>query len=97
MLYYVSVAGVTGARTKLPDGFQSRMQAVCKASKLPVGVGFGISTPQMASAVASVADAVIVGSKFIDTVYKTYVEKGENAALEAAENFVRPLAAALKK
>lgn len=97
MLYYVSVAGVTGARTKLPDGFQSRMQAVCKASKLPVGVGFGISTPQMASAVASVADAVIVGSKFIDTVYKTYVEKGEDAALEAAENFVRPLAAALKK
>ena len=92
-LYYVSVAGVTGARNALPEGFAERINGVRKASKLPVGVGFGISTPEMAAQVAAVADAVIVGSKFVDTVHRAYVEGGESAALDAAEKFVAPLAA----
>lgn len=61
-LYYVSVTGVTGARTHLPDDLSDHVSAVRQVTDLPIGVGFGISTPEQAARVASFADAVVVGS-----------------------------------
>ncbi|HZO82433.1 MAG TPA: tryptophan synthase subunit alpha [Candidatus Binataceae bacterium] len=61
-LYYVSVTGVTGARTSLAVDLEERVRALRAMTKLPVGVGFGISTPEQAAAVAVFADAVVVGS-----------------------------------
>jgi tryptophan synthase alpha chain len=61
-LYYVSVTGVTGARAVLPADLEPRLQELRGITSLPLGVGFGISTPQQACAVASFADAVVVGS-----------------------------------
>jgi tryptophan synthase alpha chain len=64
-LYCVSVAGVTGARTSLPAGLVDRVAWLRTKTDVPILVGFGISTPEQAQAVAAVADGVIVGSALV--------------------------------
>jgi tryptophan synthase alpha chain len=64
-LYCVSVAGVTGARTDLPAGLIERVQWLRTKTDVPILVGFGISSPEQARAVAAVADGVIVGSAVV--------------------------------
>lgn len=61
-VYYVAVVGVTGARATLPPDLGEMVRRIRAISPLPVGVGFGISSPEQAAQVADVADAVIVGS-----------------------------------
>jgi tryptophan synthase alpha chain len=61
-LYYVSVAGVTGARASLADDLPGNVRDLRTVTDLPIGVGFGISTPAQAREVATFADAVVVGS-----------------------------------
>jgi tryptophan synthase alpha chain len=61
-LYYVAVTGVTGARAELDTNLASHMRELHSVTDLPIGVGFGISTPAQAAEVAKLADAVVVGS-----------------------------------
>jgi len=61
-IYYVSLRGVTGARAGLPEDLAEGIGRVRRHTSLPLAVGFGISTPEQAASVASLADAVIVGS-----------------------------------
>jgi tryptophan synthase alpha chain len=61
-VYYVAVTGVTGARAALPADLGEMVRRIRSLSPVPVGVGFGISTPAQVAEVARVADAVIVGS-----------------------------------
>jgi tryptophan synthase alpha chain len=61
-LYYVSVTGVTGARAQLSAELADKVSALRSVTDLPIGVGFGISTPEQAARVAAFADAVVVGS-----------------------------------
>lgn len=65
-LYLVSVTGVTGARDSLPPGLGDFVSRVRRHSTQPLCVGFGISSPDQAAQVATVADGVVVGSRFID-------------------------------
>jgi tryptophan synthase alpha chain len=67
-VYYVSVAGVTGVKEADAAVVAPHVERVRKASGLPVAVGFGIKTPERASAIARVADAVVVGSALVDEV-----------------------------
>lgn len=67
-IYYVSVTGVTGVRTSLDSHIEEYVAKVKKLTDLPVGVGFGISTPGQASKVAKWADAVIVGSAIVKII-----------------------------
>lgn len=67
-VYYVSVAGVTGVKEAEAAAVAPHVERVRKASGLPVAVGFGIKTPERASAIARVADAVVVGSALVDEV-----------------------------
>jgi tryptophan synthase alpha chain len=67
-VYYVSVAGVTGAKSADADVVAPAVARVRAASGLPVAVGFGIKTPQGAAAIARVADAAVVGSALVDEV-----------------------------
>jgi tryptophan synthase alpha chain len=64
-VYLVSVTGVTGARDSLAPGLADFVRRVRKATDKPLAVGFGISGPEQAAQVASLADGVIVGSAFI--------------------------------
>ena len=75
-LYYVSVTGVTGARTHLSSDLASHMSALRTVTDLPIGVGFGISTPQQAAEVATLADAVVVGSA-ISLLVEAHISTGD--------------------
>jgi tryptophan synthase alpha chain len=61
-LYYVSLTGVTGARSELARGIQESVRAVRALSDVPVCVGFGVSTPEHVREVGRFADGVVVGS-----------------------------------
>ncbi len=64
-VYYVSFKGVTGASGFDLDAIAAKLGEIRAATTLPLGVGFGISDAERAAAVASIADAVIVGSALV--------------------------------
>jgi len=64
-LYYVSMTGVTGTQQVKPDDIRAAVEVLQGMTELPVGVGFGITTPEDAAAVARFADGVVVGSALI--------------------------------
>ncbi|MGQ0561241.1 MAG: tryptophan synthase subunit alpha [Gemmatimonadota bacterium] len=64
-LYYIARMGVTGARASLPAELGAQVAALREVTAVPIAVGFGISTPQQAAAVAQVADGVVVGSALV--------------------------------
>jgi len=93
-LYCVSVAGVTGTRTELPAGLVERVQWLRTLTSVPVLVGFGISTPEQARAVAAVADGVIVGSAVVRLLAEAAAEAPATRA-HRLEHFLKDLSAAV--
>ncbi|MEW6446398.1 MAG: tryptophan synthase subunit alpha [Pseudomonadota bacterium] len=67
-VYYVSLKGVTGARTLDVDDVAHHLEALRGQIELPLGVGFGIRDAQSAGQVAAIADAVVVGSALVSLV-----------------------------
>jgi tryptophan synthase alpha chain len=67
-LYLISVTGITGVRRSLPPGTANWTREVRAAVSLPVAVGFGISTPDMARSATRHADAAVVGSACVRIV-----------------------------
>ncbi len=67
-LYYVSLTGVTGARSQIAAGVEEGVRAARKAGDIPVCVGFGISTPDHARTVSAYADGVVVGSAVVGRI-----------------------------
>jgi tryptophan synthase alpha chain len=67
-VYYVSVKGVTGAGNLDTAAVAEKVRLIKSLIRLPVGVGFGINTPETAALVAQVADAVIVGSAIVGRI-----------------------------
>ncbi|MDO8427559.1 MAG: tryptophan synthase subunit alpha [Deltaproteobacteria bacterium] len=67
-IYFVSVTGVTGARKKLSAKVAGYVKKVRKHISIPIGVGFGISTPEQVKEVCSYSDAVIVGSAIVNII-----------------------------
>jgi tryptophan synthase alpha chain len=64
-VYLISRLGVTGAREGLPPELPDTVARLRAAASLPICVGFGISTPSQAAAVARLADGVVVGSAIV--------------------------------
>jgi len=64
-VYCVSTTGVTGERNELPAELADLVDRVKANTRLPVAVGFGVSTPEQAHAVAASADGVVVGSALV--------------------------------
>lgn len=69
-IYYISVRGVTGARSNMQFELDEPIAEIRACTDLPVAVGFGVSTPEQAADVAKVADGVVVGSALIDVITK---------------------------
>lgn len=67
-LYYVSVAGITGMQQAAQASIEDAVSKLKASSNIPVAVGFGVRTPEQASAIAKVADGVVVGSALVDLV-----------------------------
>jgi tryptophan synthase alpha chain len=70
-IYYVSITGITGAGLLLDGSMESLISNIRQHTDKPVAVGFGISTPVDASAVARISDGVIVGSAIVKMVHET--------------------------
>ena len=64
-VYLISRLGVTGMRDDLPPELPATVQRLREATTLPVCVGFGVSRPEQAAAVARIADGVVVGSAIV--------------------------------
>ncbi len=64
-IYYVSITGITGAQILIDKSMKDTLSGIKKITRKPVAVGFGISKPEEASAVAELADGVIVGSAIV--------------------------------
>ena len=64
-IYYVSREGVTGEQRQLSDSIAGQVDKIRHYSALPIAVGFGISNPEQAAQVASLGDAVVVGSAIV--------------------------------
>ena len=69
-LYIVSSLGVTGTRTEINTDLSSILSIVRQNTEIPCAIGFGISTPQQAKAMAALSDGAIVGSAIIKLLEK---------------------------
>lgn len=67
-IYYVSVAGVTGAAAPTPESVEQSVTRIRAHTDLPIAVGFGIRTVEQVAAIGRFADAVVVGSALINCI-----------------------------
>jgi tryptophan synthase alpha chain len=92
-IYYVSREGVTGMQDQVAGNIAEMTAKIRRHSDLPVAVGFGISNPDQARAVAACAEAVVVGSAVVNQIAR----HGRSADLVSrVRQHVGPLAAAVK-
>jgi tryptophan synthase alpha chain len=92
-IYYVSVTGVTGARRSFDKQLRSQVVNVRGVTSVPVGVGFGISSPRQAAWIAEFADAVVIGSALVETIERA---SGSSAKAQVAGDFVSKIKQAMK-
>lgn len=85
-VYCVSSLGVTGVRSEIKTNIAEMTKMVKEETDVPCAVGFGISTPEQAAAMARVSDGAIVGSAIVKLVAK----HGENA-VSAVAQYVREM------
>jgi tryptophan synthase alpha chain len=76
-VYFVSVLGITGTKSATEEAVRTHVERIKRHTRLPVGVGFGIKTPDQAAAVARHADAAVVGSAIVDRVKAGLDDKGQ--------------------
>ena len=91
-LYYVSVTGITGERTKLPTDLVDNVAWLREQTELPICIGFGISGPETAAQLAPVADGLIVGSAVVRRVADA---KSTAEAVDVVRKFVHELREAI--
>lgn len=94
-VYYVSITGITGSAAPDPAKVISAVARIKRHTKLPVAVGFGIRTADDARAIASGADAVVVGSALVEAIRKSL--DGEGRATEKTLKSVTDLVSSLKE
>lgn len=91
-LYYVPITGVTGSGLKVDQDMLAALSRVRQASNLPVAVGFGVSKPEHAAALAPNADGVIVGSALVKMMLDA---DGPDEGIAQASELAASLKAAL--
>src|SRR5207249_3416336 len=85
-IYAVSRLGVTGARKELSGDAKDLVKRLRKHTKLPVAIGFGISTSEQFAEACRFADGVVVGSAIVETI-----ERNPGREPLAVANFIRGL------
>jgi tryptophan synthase alpha chain len=93
-LYYVAVAGVTGAKRAAIEDIAAAVERLRESTVLPIAVGFGIRDPAAAAAVARHGDATVVGSAIVDRIAGGLDDNGNAAPATFGQvmDFVRALA-----
>jgi tryptophan synthase alpha chain len=95
-VYYVSITGITGTRSAAETEVRDAVARLKRHTGLPVAVGFGIRTPEQAAAVATVADAAVVGSALVSRVAERTKAGANNGVVEDVLDLVRRLAAGVR-
>jgi tryptophan synthase alpha chain len=90
-LYYVSLRGVTGASNIDFSEITKKIPAIRAATRMPIGVGFGIRDAESARRVAEAADAVVIGSRIIQEIEAA----GPGQAVARVKAFLKPIRQAL--
>jgi len=91
-IYYVSREGVTGMQSQVSSGVGTQVAVIQARTETPVCVGFGVSNPEQARAIAGSADGVVIGSALVNQI----AQLGKDPRLaEKFEAFVRPFAEAI--
>lgn len=84
-VYYVSLKGITGAGNLDTDAVEQRLADIRRYVSLPVGVGFGIRDAQSAQRLGSFSDAVIIGTKLIETMEQAAEQARQQGVSDAAK------------
>lgn len=92
-IYYISVAGITGERDRLPEELPARLTWLRSQTDTPICVGFGISKPDHVASLREVADGVIVGSAIVRQLedLKAGDEAGVCKIADFAASLIQPL------
>jgi tryptophan synthase alpha chain len=93
-IYYVSVAGITGERSQLPEQLLENVAWLRSQTPLPVCIGFGISRPEHVRLLAPVADGLIVGSAIVRRIAEAGSQSPQTV-LQNVGDYVSELIAAL--
>jgi tryptophan synthase alpha chain len=93
-IYYVSLAGITGADMGEMAKIKCKVDHIKAMSDKPVCVGFGVKTASQACAVAQFADGVVVGSHFVSQIAQTSNPANIRAALSSSAKRMRQAVAA---
>ena len=98
-LYYVSITGITGTATPDVAAVHAHIARIKTATRLPVAVGFGISTPAQAKAIAAGADGVVVGSALVNAIRDSLGPNGETTGKTTSNvlDLVKSLSGALRR
>jgi tryptophan synthase alpha chain len=98
LVYYVSIAGITGTRAPDLNAVSKNVERIKARTPLPVVVGFGVRTPEQAKAIASVADGVVVGSALVDAIAQSLDGdlRATDLTLKAVLELVGQLSAGMK-
>lgn len=75
-IYVVSSMGVTGVRSEIKTDLGAMVESIRQVTDVPCAIGFGISTPEQAKAMAAVSDGAIVGSAIVKIIAKYGAEAG---------------------
>jgi tryptophan synthase alpha chain len=97
-VYYVSIAGITGTKTPHLAEVKGHVGRIKAHTDLPIAVGFGVKTEAQVSALASVAEGVVVGSALVASISQSLDDKGKAtwATKQQVRGLVERLAAALR-
>lgn len=92
-IYYISREGVTGMQKSISDTIAPMTAKIRAHTDLPLAIGFGISNPEQAKAVAQYGEAIVVGSAVVNQI----AEHGKDPSLvSVVGNFVKTLVSAVK-
>jgi len=91
-IYFVSLTGVTGARTQIPKEIAVQVKKAKRYTSKPICVGFGISTPAQVKSVGRIADGVIIGSAIVNAIKKN---RGKKTLVRNVSRFVSGLKGAV--
>jgi tryptophan synthase alpha chain len=97
-LYYVSITGTTGSAAPDVADVGAHIRRIRKSTRLPIAVGFGISTPAQARAIAACADGVAVGSALVNAIRDSLGPNGEVTGKTTSKvlDLVKSLSGALR-
>jgi tryptophan synthase alpha chain len=90
-VYAISRVGVTGTQQSVAGDAAALVERIRRYTRLPVAVGFGISSAEHVAQVAEFADAAVIGSAIVELIERATSEHGAETAPGAVSRFIKGL------